>query len=142
RERPRDTRHVVLAGDTEPGAELQLQLRLPGEQTSKTVAITAGARVPTQSSDADPVLVEQPSEAGEPAGRGGLEPAPERFGRLARPLRTVCLGKLAGFLEPVESLIDELPLQLPDDRLRVGVTDVEMAVMEDQDLLDPRRRRP
>jgi hypothetical protein len=35
-------------------------------------------------------------------------------------------------VEPLDGLGDELDLQLPNDRLRMGVADVEMAVVKNE----------
>ena len=46
-----------------------------------------------------------------------------------------CSGQSDSVIQHVEGEVDVLALELPDDGLRVGIADVEMAVVEDEDFL-------
>ncbi len=69
------------------------------------------------------------------------QPAAQGLACFARPLRPAAAGEIVGLFEPVDRLVDVLLLELPEHGLRVRVAQVEMAVVQQEDVLDGERLR-
>ena len=64
------------------------------------------------------------------------QPALHRFARLAGLFGTRVFGHPGGFFQPIKRLRNEFSLQLPEHRLRVGVADVHVAMVNDENVGD------
>jgi hypothetical protein len=134
--RPRNAVDVVLAGDRDRPAHDVLQVPFAGQQAADARPVDRRADVPAQRGQPDPALDAQVLEPDDLVrGRVG-QPAAYRLGRLAGPLWPVVLRQLRRSLQPVQSLGDVLGLQPPQNRLGVRVADIEVAVVQDEYLLD------
>jgi len=71
---------------------------------------------------------------------GGFEPFLYLSGHLDGQFGSGAFVPARGRFEEIEGLVDELALQLLDERLGVGVADVVVAVVEDKDFVDLHNR--
>ena len=65
-----------------------------------------------------------------------LPPVERRAGHLAGPAEAALVRPVGGLVGDVERLVDEAPMQLEHHRLRMGVADVGMGVMDEEDFAD------
>ena len=70
-----------------------------------------------------------------------LPPVERDAGDLAGPAEAAVVRPVGGRVGDVERLVDEAAMQLEHDRLRMGVADVGVAVMDEEDFADHERFR-
>ena len=135
---PGHTGHVVLQRGVDARPEAAPQ---PLDRRQLSLELVGGierGQIVLQRADGEPPLRDEPMES-LGVRPGGLEPSEHRRRDLAGPFGAQRLGPACGLLQEVERLADILPMQLPNHRLAMGIADVEVAVMKDQDFLDLHR---
>lgn len=133
---PGDAVDVVLVGGTDIGAEEQAHFFDRLELLDELLGGAEGGGIELEAGESDAALSDEALEAGDGLLVGALEPFLHLGGHLDGPFGGRGLVPGGRGLEQLQGLIDEFAVQLPDDGLGVGVADIEVAVVDDEDLFD------
>ena len=95
-----------------------------------------GRHMPAHAGDVELAALDGGEEAVAVGIAGVLPPVDGDAGDLAGPAELGVLRIVGGALRDIERLVDEAPVQLHHHRLRMGVADVGVAVMDEEDFLD------
>ena len=92
--------------------------------------------VPAHAGDVELAALDRGKEAVAIAVAGVLPPVDGDAGDLAGPAEPAVVGVVRGALGDVQRLVDEATMQFHHHRLRMGVADVGMAVVDEENFLD------
>ena len=127
--------HVGVHGRADGDAELAEEAdRL--QHVDDHAVVHQRRHVPGHGGDLDLAALDRGEEALAVAVARVAPPVERRAGHLAGPAEAALVRPVGGLVGDVERFVDEAPMQLEDDRLRVGVADVGVGVMDEEDFAD------